>query len=336
MSEHIPDFFGRLATLQREGTPVAVATVVSRRAPVSSHLGDRALVFADGRMEGFVGGSCSRDIVRRQAVEALAAGKPRLVRIRPDASEPSHMSPDAESVVVPMTCASEGASDVYVEPILPPKRLVVVGFTPVARAVATLARSLEYEVTRVVEAIEVPSAELDGVKVVALEDFSASLRSLPSAARGGLVVVVASQGHYDEEALEAALRVKPAFLGLLASRKRAEAVRTVLRDVAGLTEEDVSSVRNPVGLDIGAKTPAEVAVSILAEIVQARPFLHVPSTEASSPPLVAIDPVCGMDVEVATAKHAAEHDGVMFYFCCPHCKARFVKDPAKYPAGAAS
>lgn len=316
---------------------MAVATVVARKAPVSAHLGDRALVFADGRMEGFVGGSCSRDIIRKQAVEALAAGKPRLVRIRPDASQASSMSPDAESIVVPMTCASEGASDVYVEPILPPRRLVVVGFTPVARAVATLARSLEYEVTRVVEAIEVPSAETDGVKVVAVEDLSEALRSSPLAVRGNLVVIVASQGHYDEVALEAALRVKPAFLGLLASRKRAETVRTVLRDVSGFSEEDVSSIRNPVGLDIGAKTPAEVAVSILAEIVQAKPFLHAPSqTVAPSPPIVAVDPVCGMEVEVASAKHVAEHDGGMFYFCCPHCKARFLKDPAKYLAGAAS
>src|SRR5215470_13458676 len=146
------DFYERVATLGREGEAFAVATVVARRAPVSAHLGDRAIVFADGRMEGFVGGACSREIIRRQALDALSTRCSRLVSIRPDASEASH-SP-AEHVVVPMTCVSEGAIDVYVEPFVPARRLIVVGATPVAESLSRLARDMNYDVVRVVETHE--------------------------------------------------------------------------------------------------------------------------------------------------------------------------------------
>ena len=146
------DFFDRVAVMRREGQAFAVATVVGRRAPVSAHLGDRAIVYADGRMEGFVGGACSREIVRKQALESMRARHACLVSIRPDAAEASRSNP--EHVIVPMTCVSEGAVDVYVEPFVPARRLVVVGTTPVADALTRTARSLDYEVVRVVDASE--------------------------------------------------------------------------------------------------------------------------------------------------------------------------------------
>src|SRR6266850_2690108 len=146
------DVLERLAALRREGQSFAVATVVGRRAPVSAHLGDRAIVFADGRMEGFIGGACSREIVRQQALDVLHARLGRLVSIRPDASDPIESS--AEHVVVPMSCASEGAVDVYVEPFVDARRLIVVGATPVAEALARLARGMDYDVWRVVDARE--------------------------------------------------------------------------------------------------------------------------------------------------------------------------------------
>ena len=127
------DFFERVAALRREGHAFAIATVVARRAPVSAHLGDRAIVFADGRMEGFVGGACAHDIVRQQARESIAARHGRLVSIRPDASQ--SITATAEHVVVPMTCTSEGAVDVYIEPFVQARSLIVVGATPVAAGV---------------------------------------------------------------------------------------------------------------------------------------------------------------------------------------------------------
>jgi xanthine dehydrogenase accessory factor len=337
-------FFERVAALRRDGLPFAIATVVARRAPVSAHLGDRAIVFADGRMEGFVGGACSREIVRKQALEALTARAARLVCIRPDAGDTQERS--ADRVVVPMTCASEGAVDVYVEPVLRPRMLVVAGATPVADALSRLARAMRYDVVRVVADGERQDVEHEAAVVGAsVEPLEALARVAERAlAHGGdCAAVVASQGHYDEPAAETLLRSGVTYVGLVASRKRGATVR------AWLTESEVPGVdrlRNPAGLDLGGRTPDEVALSILGEIVQAgtatartaRPVVEAAaaasdaSAGASPPTGIAIDPVCHMEVEMAGASHTAEVEGVTYYFCCGGCRARFVKDPHRYLA----
>jgi xanthine dehydrogenase accessory factor len=333
------DFFERVAALQREGQAFAVATVVARRAPVSAHLGDRAIVFADGRMDGFVGGACSREIVRKQALDALRTRAARLVSIRPDASEAAS---GAEHVVVPMTCASEGAIDVYVEPFVRARSLVVAGATPVASALARLARAMQYDVVRVVEARERGDLEAEaaavGAGLVALEQLGATLAEPGRHGEAG-AVVVASQGHYDDEALGAALKAGVGYVGLVASRKRGAGVLALLKE-SGV--RDVDAVHVPAGLDLGARTPADVALSILAEIVQASALKPQasdrPESEARSPasavrgPTSAVDPVCHMDVEIAGARHTAEVDGVTYYFCCGGCRAAFVKAPQQFLA----
>jgi xanthine dehydrogenase accessory factor len=321
------DFFERVAALRREGQSFAVATVVARRAPVSAHLGDRAIIFADGRMDGFVGGACSRELVRKQALEALTARQGRLVSIRPDASEAVESTP--EHVVLPMTCASEGAIDVFVDPFVQARPLIVVGATPVADALARLGRSMDYDVVRIVDAreesdVQRGSAAL-GIKVAPLDDLAniARARSAEAAA------VVASQGHYDEEALEAVLKAGVSYVGLVASRKRGASVRSLLES-SGVP--GVAGVRSPAGLDLGARTAAETALSILAEIVQTQASrAQTPaSTREPVAETSAVDPVCGMDVDIATARHAAEVDGVSYYFCCASCRVKFLKDPQSY------
>lgn len=330
------DFVERIAALRREGKPFAVATVVARRQPVSAHLGDRAIVFPDGRMEGFVGGACSREIIRKQALEAMAVRCARLVSIRPDASGSGESS--AEHVFVPMTCASEGAADVYVEPFVQSRRLVVAGATPVAEALARLARSMDYDVVRVVSRAEISDIEQQsmalGIRVVALDDFEPFLEE--SGATGAdMAAVVASQGHYDERALESILKFGAAYVGLVASRKRGATVQALLKETGAGGAE---TIRIPAGIDLGARTPPEVALSILAEIVQSQPsgVPHQPAEEApaelaaASAKTSAIDPVCGMQVEIAHAEHTANVDGVHYYFCCAGCRSRFLKDPAQY------
>jgi xanthine dehydrogenase accessory factor len=325
------DFFERVAALRREGQSFAVATVVARRAPVSAHLGDRAIIFADGRMEGFVGGACSREIVRRQAREALQMRLGRLVSIRPDAAAVPEPTP--EHVVVPMTCASEGAIDVYIEPFVRARMLLVVGATPVAGAVSRLARALEYDVVRVVDAREQsdlePEAAALGMRVVALDALDGLLQN-----RADVFAIVASQGHYDEEALGAILKARPAYVGLVASRKRGEMVRGVLQQNG---TNDLDAIRIPAGLDLGARTAPEVALSILAEIVQMHPSgRSVDAGDAAArvqPPVMpasAIDPVCGMRVDIADARHTATVDGVTYAFCCASCRTRFVSDPQSF------
>jgi xanthine dehydrogenase accessory factor len=323
-------FFDRIAELERCHAIFAVATVVARRSPVSSHLGDRAVVFADGRMEGFVGGSCSRDIVRRQALNSIASGKPRLLHIRPDELDAVARAENdgEERVFVPMGCASEGEVDVYIEPHIPLRRLVVAGFTPVAEALARIAATLDYDVVRVVANDELRDAAFaQGTRAVAIEGLSDYLTSLDGFERARLVAIVASQGHYDEAALEALLRIDGAYVGLLASRKRAATVLGVLAQ-GGVPPERLERVRTPVGLDIGARSPGEVAVSILAEVIGSTPILAEPAALAQ-PVATAVDPVCGMDVDVAGARHVLERDGVLHYFCCAGCRAAFAAEPAR-------
>jgi xanthine dehydrogenase accessory factor len=331
-------FFERIGSLERERASFAIATVVARAAPVSSHLGDRALVFADGRMEGFVGGSCSRDIVRRQALGAIRSRKPVLLQIR---NASSHACDDAgaddsddratttERVVIPMSCASEGAVDVYIEPHVPLRRLVVVGFTPVAEAVSTVACALDYDVVRVVVDDELRDLNgTSGVRLLALGGLHDFLETLDAGEREQLVAIVASQGHYDELALEALDAFDIAFTGLVASRRRAATVLGVLAQ-QGLAADRLAMIRNPVGLDIGARSPGEVAVSILAEVIANAPQAPSPPPAARTP-LTAVDPVCGMDVETGGALYRLEHGSDVRFFCCAGCRASFAAEPARY------
>jgi xanthine dehydrogenase accessory factor len=256
------EFFERAAELERARTPFVLATVVKREGPISSHIGDRAIVLADGRMHGFVGGSCSRDIVRQEALDAMRRGEARVVQIEGE-------------------CASEGAVDVYVEPHLPARMLVIAGATPVAAELARIAGVLDgYRVIRVIERAEVGdvssfdsaqddrvSAQGDTGAVIALAALPDFLSGIEPADRERLVAVVASQGHYDEAALKALLEnAEPVYLGLLASRKRAVEVFAETQRL-GIAPERLAAVHNPAGIDIGARRPGEVAISILAEIV---------------------------------------------------------------------
>jgi xanthine dehydrogenase accessory factor len=278
-----PEFFERIAELERTRTPFALATVVARHAPVSSHLGDRAIVFADGSMQGYVGGSCSRDVVRRQAVASMRSGTARLVQIRPGAPPDADDSSPVGIVVVPMSCTSEGAVDVYVEPHLPARVLLIAGFTPVAEALARLGALLDgYRVVRVVqekELADLPAGEFAGALALpALREF---LAGLDPNERGALAAVVATQGHYDEAALEALLTQDLPYVALLASRRRAAGVLELVQQ-RGAVRTRIDRVRNPAGLDIGARRPSDVAISILAEIVATAAVLepHVVSPES--------------------------------------------------------
>jgi len=329
-------FTERIAELEREREPFAVATVVARLAPVSSHLGDRAIVFADGRMEGFVGGACSRDIVRRHARAALNSHKPLLLRVRPAGSGSEAAPETSDDVVdVPMGCTSEGAVDIFVEPHVPRPHFLIAGFTPVADVLARVAATLDYVVERFVSHEELPDVpDVEGVDVHEIGALPIFLDAFEPAARARSVAVVASQGHYDEIALAGLLKAHLAFVGLVASRKRGAGVRDVLAQ-EGVSEAQLATLRSPVGLDIGARTPGDVAVSILAEIVALPASEAAPETETGAPGHEALDPVCGMTVAIHETHHRAEHDGRTYFFCCAHCRATFVASPERYAIAAA-
>ena len=281
---------GRLAA---EGKPYALATVVRVVRPASTRRGDRALVTPDGTLAGWVGGACSEPIVVREALRSLADGEPRLVHIGPAGSGAG--APD-DVVVAESRCASEGVVEVLIEPELPGPLLAVLGEGVAGRTLVQLARIVGWRVTDQLD----PDAAADAV-------------------------VVATMGHGDEDALESALRAGSGYVGLVASSRRAAAVLGALRE-RGLVPEALARVRSPAGRDLGPSTQEEIAVAILAELVDWRHGLAAGSGRASSAevpaPAEAVDPVCGMTVAVAGAPTAVR-DGVTWYFCSTGCRDQF-------------
>jgi xanthine dehydrogenase accessory factor len=314
------------AELARRGEPFALATVVGRRAPISAQLGDMALVSRDGALHGWVGGSCTRDTVLAEARKALEDGRPRFVALDPD---PASQGRPGVAVYL-MTCHSGGNVEIHIQPVLPPPVVVVFGVSPTARALARLAHAMGYSV-HAVDPLADAAAFPDAVSVsTAPEELRLTRTAAP------IFAVVATQGQWDEDALSAALGLQADYLGVVASPKRfAEMCRSL---GARASEPALSQVKNPAGLDVGARLPEEIALSILAETVQLRRQASLPRAQAAPPPPAAAqarDPVCGMSVSPEGARHHARHDGRDFYFCCAGCRERFVADPARYLAVAA-
>ncbi len=323
-----PDFLHRLASLSREGVPFAIATVVARKAPSSSHLGDAAIVFEDGRIEGYIGGGCSTEVLRVQGLAALRSGEPRLVRISPDtiADLPGYPEPEDTGtdhyVRVSMTCASQGALDLYVEPYVRNPMLVVIGAMPIADATAEFGAPLGFDVLSVREASEPVSIAARSIKTISVDKLADTLQAqAPAFRKAQLFGVCASMGEYDDLGLDALLRAQVTYIALVASPQRSVAVQAALRE-RGWTNDQLAAIRNPAGLDINAKTPHEVALSILAEIValrrSSRPAAGAEAQEA-------IDPVCGMTVAIAGAKETAQVGDQIYYFCSAHCKRAFLE-----------
>jgi xanthine dehydrogenase accessory factor len=303
-----------------------LATVVWRRGPSSGREGGKALIGGDGRVQGWLGGACAEPAVVREALRALEDGTPRLMFLGP-ADELEERRREG-MVSVPIACQSEGALEVYLEPMMPPPHLVAVGRSPAVDALARMAAALGWRAVVVDDggsSEDHPGASL----VVTSLDLAAAEVSQRS------MVVVATQGHYDETALEQALAADPAYVGLVASRKRAESVLGYLSQ-RGVAAERLARVRAPAGLDLGRVAPDEIAVAIIAELVQLRAAgeLRVAAAAIDDPaPLQATDPICGMTVDIATARHVLQRDGETVYFCCAGCMAAYEADASRAGAG---
>lgn len=317
-----PDVLELAARLSAQGEPFVLATVVWSRAPSSGKPSSTALVTADGTLRGWLGGACAEPVVLREALRALEEGAPRLLFLgTPDELEANRRD---GVVTVPIACQSEGALEVYVEPVLPSPHLVVIGRSPAVDALAGMATALGWRAV-VVDDDGDPSLHAGVGDVVTTLDLAAA------DVRPGSVVVVATQGHYDEDALERALRTPATYVGLVASRRRAEAVLGYLRD-RGVPERDLARVRAPAGLDLGRLPNHEIAVAILAELVQLRAAGELGGGTA---PVLAerheeVDPVCHMTVEVSTARYRTTHEARTYYFCSAGCLERFGTDPAAF------
>jgi xanthine dehydrogenase accessory factor len=319
----------------RRQMPFVAATVVRAQSPTSVRAGDSAVVRPDGAIEGFVGGTCAEASVRLYSLRAMESGDPLLLRILPGASEAEPEAGEG-AVTVKNPCLSGGALEIFLEPHLPPPTLRVVGAAPTAVALADLATRMGYAVK---------SGPADQAK--------------PSA--DDAAVVVASHGHDEERVLTEALRCGVPYVALVASDVRGQSVRESL----DVSEEDRARLHTPAGLEIGAETPEEIALAILAEIVALRPYgpagrapgprvavtkmagqghpaagtsaEPAPATAAPAPVVIstetAIDPVCGMEVAVSEASIQLERAGKLYYFCSEGCRDAFSAEGV--PDGAA-
>jgi xanthine dehydrogenase accessory factor len=325
------------------GEAFALATVVWRQGPSSGKQGSRAIITADGELRGWIGGACAEPTVIREARAAIADGQPRLLLLGP-ADKFGDAVPDGMTVV-PISCQSEGALEVYIEPVLPAPHLVVVGSSPMAATLGQLAETIGWSV-----------------------DLLAGRQFTAMSVRPQSMVVIATQGHGDEDLVSTAVLARPAYLGLVGSRKRGAGLLGYLAD-RGLPKDQLDRVHVPAGLDLGHTGHEEMAVAILAELVQLRSASQggfaAPSTPQRgetplSPPspgepgtghrapgpsdcgaeetapsasqrvdTEGIDRVCGMTVPADADHWPLEHDGITDYFCCPGCRRAFEESLAK-------
>ncbi len=312
--------------LARESKPFVLATVVWCDRPTSAKPGAQAIVQADGSLRGWVGGSCAQPVVIREARRLLREGGYAFL-LRLVVPEKAGQADNADVRYFPMTCASGGALDIYMEPHVPKPQLLLIGDSPIIVALQSLAPVL---------AVAVPQGDDTNLAGATLDEPT--------------IVIIDTHGQYDENVLERVLVSNVAFIGMVSSGRRAEACRTYLRE-SGLSEQQIARLRAPVGLDIGARTPAEIAASILAELIQLRRHSSGQGTEGqaeqeaagvpealsvqadeSSVESTAIDLVCGMSVEIAGARNTSIHAGTTYYFCCPSCKREFQREPERFLA----
>ena len=282
-----------------------LATVVRTEAPTSARPGDKAVITADGRLRGWIGGSCSEPTVRREALRALAEGTAQLIHII-GGDEVKHSRKGGE-LMIATTCPSGGSLDIFIEPRLPKPLLIVFGDSPAAASLIGL-------------------GELTGFRTRAIAQSDlATLEVAP----GEAYAIVATMGHFDEEALEAALSHPDLDVSLIASQRRAAAVRDALAR-RGLGEQTVGRIRTPAG-KVRGSTQAEIALLALAEVVMARRKRGAkPVAVETSPVTFVTDPVCGMTVDPLTSQHRAVFGDVTYWFCSSGCQAEFENTPQRY------
>jgi xanthine dehydrogenase accessory factor len=306
------DLSSRAQELRARREAFVTATVVRAQAPTSAEAGNVALVHRDGTIEGFVGGVCAEHSVRLYSLKAIERGEPLLLRIIPDG--PGRLEPVVQdagreiatedgAVTVQNPCLSGGAIEVFIEPVMPAPRVLVVGDTPIATALARLGAELGFEMVQTV-----------GGKA-----------GMPGPAADDFALLVAAHGRDELEILRAGVEAGVPYVGLVASRKRGLAVLDELR-AEGVEEHLLERVETPAGLDIGARTSSEIALAVLGRLIQVR-RREIDATRLEAvrppPPAVAVDPICGMTVVVGADTPMSEITGEPVYFCCAGCRRKF-------------
>jgi len=349
ISDNVRD---RQRELAERREPFVTATVVRVQRPTSAAPGNVALVRSDGGLEGFIGGVCAQHSVRLYSLKAMQSGDPLLLKIIPDPEEldPEHapitdghvIATDEGSVTVRNPCLSGGAIEVFLEPTLPTPRVLVVGDSPIAGAIQQLGPLVDVEIVASAGRREVVAGRAGG-------------NVMPAA--GDLALIVAAHGRDELEALKLGAEAELPYIALVASPKRGAAVLAELTEM-GVAAGAVNRIETPAGIEIGATTPGEIALSILAKVISVRrgataaaatpngaerprPLLAVtPAGAGAAAPhapvvaaaelsaQIATDPICGMTVVVDEDTPSAVRDGETFYFCCDGCQRTFEQQAA--------
>lgn len=314
----------RAASLKAAGKPFALVTVVRCESPTSAKPGAKAVVEPDGVIQGWIGGGCAQPAVIKMAKAALQDGQPRLIRISPGKNEAIE-----EGIMdFGMTCHSGGTLDIFIDPVVARPQLLIIGASPAAQTLCALAQRVGFGVTAAFPRADrdmFPDAEriIDGLDISTLSGASQ------------IFVVVATQGKHDEEGLEAALGTGANYIAFIASMRKAAKLKQFLKE-RGQDGTKVDAIIAPAGVEIAAKTPEEVALAVLAGLVLARRSAEIApmglgaERAGGSGAAQAIDPICGMTVDIATAEHRSDYQGKTYYFCCSGCRHAFDKDPQKY------
>jgi len=327
------DILDQAGRLRAEGEPFVIATVVAYKSPQSAKTGSKAIIKPDGSISGWIGGGYVQPIVVREAQMALNTGKPKLISISPEATYGDLEGGEA----YPMKCHGSGSLEVYLEPVLPRPNLFVVGSSPVAHIITGLGRLLDFKVW-----VADPDAELEQFPEadVVLTD----LESLRDRIDSRSSVVVATMGNGDEEGLEAVVGTQPQYIGMVASKEKARSLFQYIRD-KGTPDEDIARVKCPAGLELGAESLPEIALSVMAEITRLRRAVSeqtlepVERDDGASLPVMQetaeslidrIDPVCGMAVATVNALYKTVFEEETVYFCSLRCKVAFERTPQNY------
>jgi len=331
------DFIDTTKELHAKKIPFAMAIIVNRVVPSSGKPGDKAVILADGTVVGWIGGGCTRGIVIKEATLAIKEGKSRLVRISPNGDDRN----DSGKIHYNMTCQSGGMVEIYIEPVLPKPNMIIMGKSHVAMALNKIAKAMDYTVSVVSSGADY--VMFPGADVINDGDLT------PNMVLPDTCIVVCTQGDRDAFALKQAALSSASYVAFVASYKKGQAVFQELR-ADGITFDQLKKIKTPAGLDIKAKLPDEVAISILAQIIEhfrsegrtpdeetgqgtgsnmkshSDADMLVPEVNAG----IYINPVCGIPVEKVTAKHVLEYKGESVYFCCDGCKIQFEAEPGKY------
>jgi len=310
------DWIKRASQLQEDGHPFAIATVINTVAPTSAKPMSKAIIHDDGKLEGWIGGGCSINTVISEGLKCIKSGKSIILRLSPEKISDDKITYKKE---VFLTCESGGTLEFHIEPVLPMTKLIIYGNTPTAHALANMGSFLNYECNLCSPGI---SSDIGLSRNINIHNSYKTFS-------GNCVIVVASQGENDIQALKSAIGSKPKYVSMIISKKKASSIMRQL-EKNGLNKEEISKVKFPAGVDINAKTPEEIAISILAELINDRNsednheavILEVNDSE--------IDPICKMNVDPKNAADSYKFDGNMYYFCCSGCKEKFALEPLVY------